>query len=86
MSPRVPCQRSALIVLALDSSFGVYSFTGHSEILPQRHRDVLENVPALVKWLPLCYTKTAVAANHIYKEFTCWAVPSRDGGNVRKRD
>lgn len=30
-----------LIVLSLDYSFSVYSFADHSEVLPQRHTDVL---------------------------------------------
>lgn len=64
-TPRLPRQRSALVVLALDYSFGVYSLIGHSEMLLQRRRAVLENIPASVKWLPLCYTKTAVVANRI---------------------
>lgn len=32
---------AGLIVLALDYSFSVYSFTDHGEVLPQRHKDVL---------------------------------------------
>lgn len=30
--------------------------------LPRRLKAVLENIPALAKWLPLCYTKRAVVA------------------------
>lgn len=76
-TPRVPCQRSALIVSALEYSFSVYSFTDRSKLLPQGHKDVLKNVSTLAKWLPLyCRafpSQEAALWNRVptaFKEFT----------------
>lgn len=96
-TPRVSCQHPVWIVLALDYSFTVYSFTDHSEVLPPRHKDVLENIAASVKWLLLYCKAFSSWKATLWKSRGCqmylrsshmlvwWVVPSCDGGNVRKR-